>query len=280
MKFPVLVISVFLLIHLPGICGGEYKVLGARAIGMGGVSVTTSDLWSAGNNQAGNAWTPGISCGIFFENRFMVKELSYKSFALTVNGKPGAFSAVCIHFGTSLYNETKAGCSYSRKFGNHFSTGIQLNYYRIQIGDGYGCKNLFNCELGLMFRPDRHFVAGFHCVNPVPVRISLVSDESLPTLIQLGLSYCYSEVLILSAEIEKDILNKPLIRIGAEYRFARILSARTGISTGPFQFSIGAGILVNRFSIDLASEYHQYLGFSPSVSIQYQIRNERKMPAH
>jgi hypothetical protein len=280
MKLILPVICFFCLLHFQGKCDGEFKVLGARASGMGGVSVTAYDQWSAGNNQAGNAWIPGISCGLFYENRFMVKELSYQAFAVTMNGKPGAFSAVCVHFGTSLYNETKAGCAYSRKFGKHFSTGVQVDYYRIQIADGYGSKNLFNCELGLMFMPDRHWVVGFHCLNPVPVRILSDMDESLSTLILLGLSYCYSDALILSAEVEKDILNKPLVRIGAEYRFARILSARIGVNTVPFQFSIGAGILAGRFSIDLASEYHQYLGFSPSVSLQYQIRNEKKIHAH
>jgi len=179
----------------------------------------------------------------------MASELSCQALCLTLNGKPGAFSIVCTHFGTSVYNETKAGCSYSRKFGRQFSSGVQLDYYRIQIADGYGSKNMFNCELGLMFRPDRHWTAGFQCVNPVPVKIISSADEQLPSYIRLGLSYFYSDALILSAEIEKDFLNKPTIRIGAEYRFVKTLSARAGISTAPLQFSLGAGIFTTVFRL-------------------------------
>ena len=206
MNFHILVFSAFLFANTFCFAEGDFKILGARATGMGGASVTFSDQWSAGNNQAGNVWSPGISCGIFYENRFLARELSYQALCLTLNGKPGAFSAVCTHFRTSVYNETKAGCSYSRKFGNQFSAGVQLDYYRFQIADGYGMKNLFNCELGLMFRPDRHWTAGFQCVNPAPVK---VLDEPLPAFIRLGLSYFYSDALILSAEIEKDFANKP-----------------------------------------------------------------------
>jgi len=251
---------------------GEFKSLGGRSAGMSGIAVAVYDQWSAANNQASNAWNEGIFCGIFFENRYMVRELSYESIVFSACVRPGAFSFICNHFGTSIYSELKTGIAYARKFGKRFSAGVQLNYYRFQISDNYSSTNVFNCEAGLLFRPVKQVLVGFHCVNPVPVKLSTASGESLPTLIQIGLSYYFTEELFLSAEIEKCPAGKACARMGAECRFARILSARAGFATSPFRLSIGAGIVISRFSVDFASEYSQVLGFSPAVSVQYQFR--------
>lgn len=261
-----------LLFSPEGRAAGEFRPLGGRAAGIAGISVALTDQWSAANNQAGNVFNEGIFCGVYFENRYMVKELSYKALVFSACLRPGAFSFTCLYFGTGVYSELKTGVGYARKFGKHFSAGIQLNYYRFRISDDYGSKNILNCEAGLMFKPARQLVVGFHCVNPVPVKLYGISGESLPTLFQLGLSYNFTEGLMMSAEVEKDPVSKACARIGAEYRFAGILSARAGVATGPFRLSIGAGIVIKRFSLDFASEYSQVLGFSPAVSIQYQFR--------
>lgn len=261
-----------LLIPAASLAAGEPRVIGGRAAGMCGISVAATDPWSAANNQAANAWNKGILCGVYFEDRYLLKELSCKALVFSACTKQGVFSASCMQFGSGVYSELKSGIAYARKFGKSFSAGVQLDYYRFSISEDYGSKNILNCELGLMFRPGKQVWIGFHCINPVPVKLSETSGESLPTLIQLGLAYYFTEDLMLSAEIEKDPASKACARIGGECRFAKILSARAGFATGPFRFSIGAGILMKRFSIDIASEYSQALGFSPAVSIQYEFR--------
>ncbi|MEI7490584.1 MAG: hypothetical protein WCK92_04235 [Bacteroidota bacterium] len=252
-----------------GMAAGGYRPLGGRASGLGGISAALSDQWSAANNQAGNAFNNGMICGVYFENRFMVKELSYKAMVFSACLKPGAFSFVFQHFGTGGYIEMKTAAGYARKFGKRFSAGIQLSYYSFRFGDGYGSKSIINCEAGLQFRPSKQLSIGFHLVNPVPVKINTFSGESLACLIRLGIAYNFTDALMVSAEVEKDPVSSVCARIGAECRFAGILSARAGVATTPFRLSIGAGIQIKRFSLDFASEYNQVLGFSPAVSIQY-----------
>jgi hypothetical protein len=239
---------------------------------MSGISVAVNDLWSAANNQAGNAWNKGILCGVYFEDRYLLKELSSKALVFSACTGQGAFSMSCFQFGSGVYSEMKTGIGYARKFGKSISAGIQVDYYRISLAEDYGSRNILNCEFGLLFRPGKQVWIGFHCINPVPVKLSQTSGESLPTLIQLGLAYYFTEDLMLSAEVEKDPVSKVCARIGAEYRFAKILSARAGIATGPFRLSIGAGLVMHRLSVDIASEYSQALGFSPAVSLQYEFR--------
>ena len=270
-------VAVCLVFWMPGIsaltqAAGEAKITGGRAAGMCGIAVAVNDLWSAAGNQAGNAWNKGILCGVYFEDRYLLRELSYKALVFSACTRQGAFSASFMQFGSGVYSELKSGIGYARKFGKSFSAGIQLDYYHFSISEDYGSRNILNCELGLLFRPGKQVWIGFHCINPVPVKLSEASGESLPTLIQLGLTYCLTEDLLLSAEIEKDPVRKACARIGGEFRFAKILSARAGFATGPFRFSIGAGIVMKKISVDIASEYSQALGFSPAVSIQYEFR--------
>ncbi|MCX6281989.1 MAG: hypothetical protein NTU51_08495 [Bacteroidetes bacterium] len=258
-----------LMIVTEGYAAGEYRPLGGRAAGLSGLSVALADQWSAANNQAGNAFNEGIFCGAYFENRFMVSELSCKALVVSACLRPGSFSLTCLHFGSGIYSELKTGIGYARKFGKRFSAGIQLVYYRFMIADGYGSKNAINCEGGLIFKPAKQIVVAFHCINPVPVKLITATGETLPVLYQLGLSYSFTKEILVSAEIEKGPEGKACARIGGEWRFAGILSARAGIATAPFRLSIGAGIVLKRFSVDFASEYNQVLGFSPAVSLQF-----------
>ena len=251
---------------------GEFRVAGGRASGLSGISVALSDGWSAANNQAGSAFSRGIFCGVFFENRFLLRELSNKTLVFAANTKPGVFSVVFSHFGSTVYSELKTGLGYARKFGKNFSAGVQLDYYRFNISGDYGTANLFDCEAGLLFWPLKQMSVGFHCLNPVPVKISESSGGTLPALFRLGLCYWFTDDILVSAEIEKGPESKARGKLGAECRFAGILYARAGVSTGPFSLSIGAGIIINRICIDFATEYNQALGFSPAVSVQYQVR--------
>ncbi len=269
MKIRIFFIALILLKTVNGFAIGEHTPAGARSSAMGGASVALPDFWSVCNNQAGTAWQKGISAGLFAENRFLFKEMMAQQIGLVVPCKAGAFGLLVNHFGNSNYNELKAGISYARKFGKYFSMGIQLDYLRIHISEDYGSKNLFSCEIGLMYHSDSHLNIGIQIINPVPIKILTYPPEQLPSIICVGLSYQFSNSLIMTTEAEKDLEHKPVFRAGAEYRFANLVCARIGVSTNPVSFSFGFGLDIRRVKIDIASQYHQALGFSPAITIIY-----------
>ncbi len=262
----------FALTNLSGFAAGERIVAGGRSLAMAGTSVTTCDLWSLCNNQAGTAWLKGISAGLSFENRFLLKELMYEQLGFALPSKAGTFGLLVNRFGNSQYSEFKAGVSYARKFGKRFSIGVQLFYMQIRIARDYGNKNLASCEIGLIYKADKHLSVGVQLLNPVPVKITVQPCEQLPTIICLGLSYGFSDSFLMCAEAQKDLENPLIIRTGAEYHFAKPAWARIGISTSPFSFTFGFGLEFGRVKLDMASGYHQELGFSPSGSITYSFK--------
>jgi hypothetical protein len=258
-----------MLITQPGFTAGERIPAGGRSMAMGGTSVSVADPWSVCNNQAGTAWASGASTGISFENRFLLKELMFEQAGFILPVKAGTFGILASRFGDSQFNELKAGISFARKVGKHFSVGVQLDYLRVHVAGDYGNKSLVSCELGLLYVAGDHLGVGVQLLNPVPVKITMQPVELLPSTLCIGLSYLFSDDFLTTAEVEKDLENPPSFRCGAEYHVARPAWIRIGLATSPVLFTFGFGLDIGKFRIDMASGYHQALGFSPSGSITY-----------
>ena len=89
--------------------------IGARAVGIGNSTVTISDQWAIFNNAAGMANMENIAVGVFFENRFGMKEFSsvaagfvfpvYQLFKLDTLSSYGVAGMSFYRFGDQLYNE-------------------------------------------------------------------------------------------------------------------------------------------------------------------------------
>lgn len=273
-----LVLNVIPMISL---AGGEDRVTGGRAVGLGWSAVTAFDVWSGANNPAGMAWLNGWGAGAFASRQFLLKELSYEAVSMVWSGRPGAFGLAIGYYGFSAYNELFTGISYARKFGKRFGIGIQINYQRVAIAEGYGSKGMLSSKIGLAVTPDDHWTMGMTVSNPVPVKISDNPKELLPLLFRLGVGYTIHNKVWFTIEGEKDLIRPVVIRSGIELTIATILTGRIGIATGPFIFTAGAGLKIKRWQVDIATGYHLALGFSPAVSLSWspllaQTANQRK----
>lgn len=249
--------------------GGELSATGGRAAAMGNTSVAFYDGWSGFNNQAGLAWCRKFSVGTYYENRYLLKEMSTKAIGVILPVKKGAFGLSFRHFGFSLYNEIKTGLAFGMHFGNSFAAGIQLDYLRFHIEDNNGTKNLVTFEIGLQYRVKEQFCLGVHFFNIVPIKLTDDPVERLSSVIRLGIGWQVSRNFIASAEVEKDLVTQPTFKAGMEYHFVNPLYVRIGFLTNPAQFTFGFGLEFGKFSFDIASSYHMVLGYSPQGSIIY-----------
>ncbi len=245
---------------------------GARSSALGGSSVAISDFWGVFNNSAVNAYTRKISVGAYFENRYLLKELSYRGLGLIIPvAEKDAFGLSVQQFGYSQYLESKVGLSYSKKFSESFAAGLQFDYLNTSIGEGLGSKNLFTFEFGLYSKFSKKLSVGFTAFNPARVKLNSYNDynEYVSIVFKLGAKYDFSDNLSLITEVEKDILNSPILRIGLDYKLSEMFYVRGGLSTGVVSYSFGMGMKVKDFKFDIATSVHQVLGASPQVSLQY-----------
>ncbi|TVQ14173.1 MAG: hypothetical protein EA361_08240 [Bacteroidetes bacterium] len=245
---------------------------GGRAAGMGNASVTLYDFWAISHNQAGLARLENMAAGVFFENRFLVEELSFGAGAFVLPTSSGVFGVSFTYFGFELYNETKVGVAYGREFGERFSTGIQLNYHNTGIGEDYGNKGNLTFELGIIFHISPELSIGAHIFNPTRAKIGDFADERIPTIFKTGLAYEFSERVMVIAEAEKSVNLDPVFKVGIEYRISDPVYLRGGIGTNPMTNAFGFGLEVGNLNIDLATSYHHILGYSPQISFVYHFK--------
>ena len=245
------------------------RIAGGRATAMGNSSVTSQDTWSVFNNQAGISWLKSVGIGVGYENRYLLKELGLKSFGFVLPLKNKGFGLSIQHFGFSGYNEMKVGIAYSMKFGKNFSTGIQLDYFRIGQGEDYGKLNILSFEAGIQFKIDSKWWLGVHIANPIPVKLIKSQKEFLPTIFRLGVACIFSEAFDISAEAETKLDFYPILKIGFEYHPVKPVFIRVGFLTNPGQFTFGTGLIMEKCQFDLGCAYHPVLGYSPTASLSF-----------
>lgn len=251
------------------LASGEWFAHGGRAAGMGLSSAAVSDFWSVNNNQAGMAFYDKTAAGIYFENRFLIKEMGYQTGAFIFKTKYGMLGATVDYSGDANYNSTKAGLAYALKFGKNFSAGIQLDYIATKLGESYGKRGNVTFDAGIMIKVTKQLTFGVHTFNPMHVQLSEYNNEKIPTILNAGFSFTFSDKLLLTAEAYKNSEFPMELRTGAEYKLGNIAYARLGLSTNPARYTFGFGILIKNLTFDLSSSVHSQLGYSPQVSMQY-----------
>lgn len=251
---------------------GENYIVGSRSAGIAHSSVAISDLWAVQNNPACMVDINKISAGLYYENRFLIKELSLKSFVLAVPVNFGVIGLSVNYFGFSLYNESKIGLAYARKFGERFSAALQIDYLSTRIGENYGNKSLLTFDVGLSSKINDKLTIAAHIFNPQSAEISRSYDERTPAIIKIGAAYFISDGLLLSFEADKNINNDAIIKSGIEYLLMKKVYLRTGISTNPLINFFGVGFNFKNFTVDFSSSIHNVLGFSSQISFSYQFK--------
>lgn len=251
---------------------GDNLPVGARSAGMAHSSVTLYDVWSVHHNQAGLGWLENPEAGIFYENRFLLSELSYRGGVFAYPTKSGTFGLSVQSYGFNLYSENKYGLAYGRKLSEKVSAGIQLNYHTLRIAENYGNTNGISVEAGIQARLTEKLAIGVHVFNPNRTKVAEFEDERIPTIFRLGMNYTFSEKVFVTAEVEKDIDFNPVFKAGVEYHATDMLYLRGGVSTEPVLASFGFGLELKQFRLDIANTFHQTLGHTPQVSLQYAFK--------
>jgi hypothetical protein len=252
-----------------GIASGEWVAIGGRSAAMGLSSAAVSDFWSVNNNQAGMAFYNKTAAGIYYENRFLINEMATQTGAVTFKTDFGMLGASVGYSGDANYNTTKAGLAYAMKFGNRFAAGVQLDYIGTTLGEEYGKRSNITFDIGIMVKITDEFTFGAHTFNPIHVKLSDYNNESIPSTLNAGFSYTFSDKLLLTAEAFKNSEYPMEFRTGAEYKFSRVAYARIGLSTNPARYTFGFGLEMKRLTLDLSSSIHMQLGYSPQASLQF-----------
>jgi len=257
---------------------GDNFLSGARAAALSGAAITLSDVYATTNNQAGLGFMTEYAVGVYTDRKFLNAKVNNINVAIALPfQKVGTFGLSANYYGFSLYNETKIGLAYARKFGSKFSLGVQFDYLRLNMAE-LGNRNFFTIEMGMQYKPWKVLTFGAHIYNPIPYKVEPVFGERLPTIIKFGLGYEPATKVLIAAEYEQDIFYKPRFKAGIEYRVVKYVSLRVGAQSTPFCGTFGFGVNVVGVRLDAAAAYHPVMGFTPHLALSYSFAKQPKKP--
>ncbi len=264
------IITAFLLLSVFLVYGGHEKHdHGARSVALAGADVSLEGFWALRNNQAGLASVDKPAAGLFFENRYGIRELGFQSAGFVYPFKTGTIGITANYSGGELYNESLLGLAYGMKIFEGFSLGVQLDYMSSYTDTEEPFKNqAVTFEAGLLYALGEDVTVGFHAFNPLEVSMESETAITLvPAVFSLGAAFHLAEGLQVSTELQKVTHKKESVKLGVEYEIVDKTYLRTGVATEPGLFTFGFETSWNAWKIQIASSMHEVLGFSPAISI-------------
>ena len=245
--------------------------LGAVQSSLAGNDMFVQNVWAAHNNVALLGNIDQLQAGVFYQNRFMLKQLGLKAFATALPLKNSAFGLSYNTFGYSVYQENQLKLAYGMKLGEKVSAGVGLSWLNNQINSEYAQKyNFIIPEMAVTFRVTKTLSVATSVFNPMMQKIkSSRYNERVPTIFKLGAQYKFSDKAILHTQINKDLDFDASLKVGIEYLASEKINLYGGIATTPTIAAFGVGYKVNNWNINFGASVHQQLGVTPSVGIIY-----------
>jgi hypothetical protein len=250
----------------------QTTAVGARSISLAGITSVFEDAWAAANNPAGLAGYSHLSLATSAEQRFLMKELGYYALTVTVPSGKGCLGFYSMFSGYQSFIDQKLVVCYGRQFGERVLCGTSLVYIYQKAGADALPVHQVSYDLGTIINLSKKVKLAFFTFNPFQLYYKSQSYATLPSILRLGLSVEYSPSFYIYTECEKDLDYSPVLKIGSEYIIRDIFFIRGGIRIFPVSYSFGAGLIHERLLLEFSSSYHQYLGFTPMLSLQYDLK--------
>ncbi|MCC6726324.1 MAG: hypothetical protein IT258_17585 [Saprospiraceae bacterium] len=245
----------------------QLGIVSPISAGLGHATVGLQSPVSIFTNQAGMVGVNKLAVVAAVEQRFLLSELRSASVGVTLPTRSGVFGFAAQSFGYEAFRRQKLGLSYARKLWKTLSVGAQFYYLQTRIPD-YGSNGLVSLEIGAQANISKTLLVGAHLQNPA--NIELAAGESLPTVLRLGLAWTVSEKLLICSEVEKDLDQAIRWKSGINYRPVSVLNLRAGFATEPSALFFGVGYRFgDNLQADMSGSFHQVLGFSPSLGVQW-----------
>lgn len=245
---------------------------GARSVGVANSAMAISQVWSVNNNQAALAFLKNPEIGVFYTNRFLLKELGSQSLAFAYPTKLGALGVSLDYFGYDQQSELQVGLAYAKKLNEYFSLGVKFNYLQYQQLEFYGNTRAIVVEVGLLSRPYEKLIVGFQVYNPTRSKFNTDIEKYAPTILNFGAAYVPSSKLLLSAQVSKNIDYPMIYKMGIEFEIKESLFLRTGFNIQPNAYFMGIGFDFKTIRFNLAFSYQDRLGISPASSLSYEFK--------
>ncbi len=239
-------------------------------------SVADANNWSAFQNPAPLSQLSLPQLEVMFENRYVITELSTKSFSIAYPTRHFVPGFSLTHFGFSLYHEMMLGVAFARDFSGKFSLGIQFTYHTAYFVSANRYHAAFYPQIGLNIPIHDDLIIGVHLFNPFGSNIkSELSTKRVPSIFSLGCSYHFIPELSWRFQAEKEISSNYRVATGFEYIMLNHTRFQLGMYVNEYLVScLGVGFDLKPFSFDLCTELHPLLGLNTIARLTFKFEEK------
>lgn len=241
---------------------------GAKSIAKCNASVAYVDVWSVVHNPACLSNFESITCAVDYENRFLLPEMSLKSAVAVLPSQLCNFSVFYMDFGLPAWRESQMKLSFSRRFGHRVGCGLQFSYKSQKLPERGGLASSFGFDMGAVVSISKKTDIGisvFDLANS-HFRVDEVV-EFIPRIIRIGGRSDLSSSVSVGYELCKYETETADFRFGVDWKAAERFNIRVGCDSR-ICLAAGLGFELGVVTVDFACSYHQFLGYSPSISLQ------------
>ncbi len=247
-------------------CCGQDAALIAHSAATCNYSLNSNDVWSASCNPAGLTEVKKLSCGLFYNSNFLIKDISsqYLIAAFPLNKKIS--SAISLfRFGNEFYSKNQISIGGGMRLNDNIRLGAQLHFQYIYQSEQSPLYYAFP-ELGISYRINNKLNASSAIRN---FTSNLYNEHKIneAQLLRIGLSYVFDEKIKIHAQIIFQNKNYPFVGVGIDYFPKEKICIGFNISSTNQPFNIGVGYKLKPVEIKIAFAYHQFLGISPASAI-------------
>ncbi len=240
-------------------------------IAQGGTGVAAKGISSLYSNPSGTVSLDKTTLTVNYYMPYFIKELSTQNISAATPTKYGIIHATINRYGYKYYNESRFSIGFAKFLSPKFNIAFQFNLQHNQISESGNGQQVFS-SFGIQFSPYPEVNIGFFTLNPEKAKLKIEDKtEILPSYINLGIRWNSSNRFSLSSEVLNQVYGNTITRFGLEYKINNIFIARTGVYGKPITYTIGLGLLIENFTIDISTTNHQTLGLSSGIGLTYQI---------
>lgn len=266
---PLLLFTVLLL--TPTCFAQGWRPVGARSASLANTSVCIDDAWSYHHNPGASAGIRHFSAGVYYEARFLAKELQTQALSMALPLKKGVLSVGGQFYGYEQYRQTRAGAGYSLLLSEKIGAGVQVNLQQLRFGDNYGSATNATVEAGFLATISPKWRIGMSVLNIGRQRIAPLEDDRFTSVMRIGTHYRPSKKVTALFEVEKQVVHPVSFRAGLEYLPAEAFAVRFGAQSGPAELAFGFGYRKSTLHLDAGTKYHPVLGWTPNVGLTWQL---------
>jgi hypothetical protein len=247
---------------------------GSSALSIGNAYAHITGVQSIYGNPANLCSVEGWAVNISALNQYEIPELtSFQSGIMYGDPKLGHFGFSIFQLGTTDYRDQKFLAAYARNIGRKINLGIASSFMHTQM-NGYQDIDRLTLEIGAVYEIMSNIKFAIHLFNPLIRQYS--KDQIIPVIMTAGLLFSMGSQADLFLEFEKNIYKPVFMKFGLKYKPTERFHIGAGFFTTDGYPNITAGIQylqTSKISFGFGISYHQYLGISSTIGIDYYLRS-------